>query len=197
MTITLVLLSGTLTVLLGRWLFGKWFNHVGLYGSIWSCTLVLFEADLVHFYPLVLETWLFIIAGWIGFVLGSASVVCARFALGVSSEDNEKAGGPERSLRTFTIMLWVLNAIVIFDMIYLIRVISGLIGGMDNFLGAAILLYALRTSGGNPGRHPIFECLGARRMSSWRDIHSPQGESTVGCNHPFYCHRHRFNVVPG
>lgn len=154
MTITLVLLSGTLTVLLGRWLFGKWFNHVGLYGSIWSCTLVLFEADLVHFYPLVLETWLFIIAGWIGFVLGSASVVCARFALGVSSEDNEKAGGPERSLRTFTIMLWVLNAIVIFDMIYLIRVISGLIGGMDNFLGAAILLYALRTSGGIPGAIP-------------------------------------------
>jgi oligosaccharide repeat unit polymerase len=156
MIITLTLFFGFLTILLGRWLFGKWFNHVGLYGAIWSCSLALFHADLVPYYPLTFEAWLVIIVGWIGFVLGSASIVCARFAIGKLDVSNgESANKPmEPNLRVFTFVLWVLNVVVIFDMINLIHVISNLISGWGNFFGSAVLLYTLRTSGGIPGAIP-------------------------------------------
>src|ERR1051326_3685406 len=82
MTIYLILTSGILGVLLGRFLFGRWFNHVSLYSGIWGSSLVLFECRLIDYYPLEPETWLIIAAGWISFVCGSLVVVLARWACG-------------------------------------------------------------------------------------------------------------------
>jgi oligosaccharide repeat unit polymerase len=156
MTIELILIAGILSVFLGRWMFGKWFNHVALYGAIWGGSLALFCAGFVPYYPLAFETWVVIIAGWIGFILGSASVVCARFALGLSTHEEGRSARDEMEpdLRMFTIVLWVLNTIVVFDMIHLIRVISHLIGGLNNFFAVAGFLYHLRVTGGIPGAIP-------------------------------------------
>ena len=81
MIIALIILAGISTVLLGRWMFGRWFNHVGLYGAMWSFSLALFQVGLIYYYPLEMETWFIIITGWLAFVMGSGTVVCARFAM--------------------------------------------------------------------------------------------------------------------
>jgi hypothetical protein len=90
MSIAILLMAGFLSVLLGRFLFGNWFNHVSLYGSIWSISLSLFQARLIWYYPLAPETWMLIGAAWFAFIVGSITVVA--FQRFVGSDHKEKEG---------------------------------------------------------------------------------------------------------
>ncbi len=162
MTIELIVLAGFLTVLLGRWMLGTWFNHIGIYGAIWSATLGLFHVGLIHYYPLESETWLVIIAGWLAFLLGSASMVAVRFALADASARDEFSGSPasEDSLRRFAWVLWILNAVITAEAIHHFRVISDLIGGISNFNRVANVLYFLRVKQEIPGMIPYLGSAG-------------------------------------
>jgi oligosaccharide repeat unit polymerase len=81
MTIIFILFVGVISVLLGRWMFGTWFNHVSIYSGIWSFSLFLFELRFIHYYPLELETWLLIYGAWFAFIIGSTTIVVARNVL--------------------------------------------------------------------------------------------------------------------
>ncbi|MEK9137481.1 MAG: hypothetical protein AAB393_10195, partial [Bacteroidota bacterium] len=111
MTIALILLSGILTVLLGRWMFGKWFNHVGLYGVVWSFSLCMFHVGLIRYYPLESETWLVIAGGWIAFVFGSGVAICARFAVHNKTQEvlNEPSNISGIEHTHLLRILWVIN----------------------------------------------------------------------------------------
>jgi oligosaccharide repeat unit polymerase len=165
MTITLILISGVLTVLLGRWMFGQWFNHVGLYGFIWCGSLLLFHSGLIAYYPLELETWLLIGAGWLAFTLGAAMVVAARFSLGLraplslASTTNRLSGGDADNI-VFRRILVVMNAIIVVDAIYEVHVAATLAGSVNNILALGNLLYKLRATEGLPGMIPYLSSMG-------------------------------------
>ena len=162
MTIVLILSAGFLTVLLGEWMFGTWFNHVTLYGLAWSLTLALFHAGLLYFYPLETETWLVMGSAWLAFVLGSASIVAARFALAQTDpavramEDTQTKDGS----RTLWMVLWVFNAVIVSEAIHHTYIISQLIGGITNFSRVANIVYNLRVKQEIPGMIPYLSSAG-------------------------------------
>jgi hypothetical protein len=165
MTITLILLCGILTVLLGRWMFGKWFNHVGLYGFTWSVSLGLFHTGLINYYSLEFETWLLIGAGWLSFTLGSATVVAARFSFGwrkrlslAGASDHISVGDDDHNI-LYKILV-VMNAIIVVDAIHEVHIAATLAGSLTNILALGNLLYKLRTSEGLPGLIPYLSSLG-------------------------------------
>jgi oligosaccharide repeat unit polymerase len=161
MTITLIVLAGVLTILLGRWLFGMWFNHLGLYGAAWSFSLALFHVGLIRYYPLETETWMIIVAGWLAFVAGSVSVVMARFSTGGDRNSNPKSGpSHEPGLQVVRIALWVLIIVHVLDTIHLVLLVSNLIGGLNNFFVVANILYNIRIKGGIPGAIPYVSSFG-------------------------------------
>ena len=156
MTIALTLLACILTVLLGRWMFGRWFNHVGLYGFLWGTTLALFQSGLMYFYPLEPETWLVIGAGWAAFVTGAAFIVAARFAAGAPEESSAPTRLPEpmNASRILRAVLWILNVVLAIEAIRHAMIISHLIGGIANFGRVANILYNLRIRQEIPGLIP-------------------------------------------
>jgi oligosaccharide repeat unit polymerase len=162
MTIGLTLSAGILTVMIGRWMFGTWFNHVALYGAAWSGTLALFHDGLIEYYPLETETWLVIGAGWVAFVLGSAFIVAVRFSLGspapsgVSVPDGQPADAP----RVLRAVLWVFNVVIALEAARHAYIIAQLIGGITNFNRVANILYMLRVKQEIPGMIPYLSSAG-------------------------------------
>lgn len=161
MTIALILLFSLLTVVLGRSMFGGWFNHVGMYGFIWGSSLALFHVGLIAYYPLETETWMAIAAGWGAFVLGSAVIVGARYAAlregraAVTSSGGAHAVDPSQLVR----ILWIVNVITVADAIYELYNVSRILGGVSNILALGNLLYSLRSHEGIPGAIPYVGTL--------------------------------------
>ena len=162
MTIGLTSLAGLLTVLLGRWMFGKWFNHLSLYGVCWGFSLALFHVGLIYYYPLEAETWLVIGAGWLAFVLGSATIVAARFSLGRTDLPGTftPGAGTDDASRTLGVVLWIFNVVIVIEAIHHASVISRLIGGITNFSRVANILYNLRVKQEIPGMIPYLSSAG-------------------------------------
>lgn len=162
MTITLILFAGLLTGLLGQWMFGKWFNHVTLYGLAWSLTLALFHTGLLYYYPLETKTWMVIGSGWLAFVLGSSSVVAARFALARADLTDSliKDMQTEDPSSTLRVVLWVFNAVIVVEAIHHTYIISQLIGGITNLSHVGNILYNLRVKGEIPGMIPYLSSAG-------------------------------------
>jgi oligosaccharide repeat unit polymerase len=156
MTIALILLAGILTVLLGRWMFGKWFNHVGLYGISWSFSLALFHVGLIHYYPLETETWMIIASGWIAFVIGSAVVVCAKNMLNDNVDETSNAASRSSQIDPSQMLslLWIINVIAIVDATYQIYNAARVLGGISNIIELGNLLYLTRAQEGVAGAVP-------------------------------------------
>jgi len=158
----LILAGGASTVVIGRWMFGKWFNHVSLYGGIWSASLALFELKLINYYPLEPETWIVIIGAWLAFVFGSLMVVLARFALGsplaapLTGLSMETTGLEQRSMRT---ILWVLNVVSLFAALQHWYIVVKKFGSVENVVVFGNLVYSLRVAGEFPGMLPYFDSL--------------------------------------
>jgi len=78
MILFIILLIGISSILLSKYYFGKWFNHLSLYSCIWMSMLFFYEIRLIRYYELSLNTWLVIISAFVGFVLGIMTIFCAR-----------------------------------------------------------------------------------------------------------------------
>lgn len=86
MTVFLSLLIGIPLILLGKYLFKKWFNPFSLYIAIWTSMVSLYELKLIQFNTLTLKTFLIIIAGALLFLLGVLTIYSARYSLGISND---------------------------------------------------------------------------------------------------------------
>lgn len=161
MFIFVVALVGVISVLLGRWMFKRWYNHVGLYGAMWSSSLALFHIGLVQYYPLETVTWFVIAAGWLAFILGAALVVCGRYALGVGAVEAMGDAAVESKITPSILLriLWIINFITIADSIYEVYNVSRLLGGVSNIFTLGNLLYRLRVEEGVPGSIPYLGSL--------------------------------------
>jgi oligosaccharide repeat unit polymerase len=161
MTILLIILISMATIMLGRVMFGQWFNHVGLYAAVWGGSLALFHIGWIYYYPLEAETYLIIAAGWVAFVLGSAVVVAGRFAVRASSADSREDACRhyEDELRTLSRVLWTMNVITVADSVYEISNVSRIMGGFSKIFSLGNMLYTLRVQEGIPGAIPYVGTL--------------------------------------
>jgi oligosaccharide repeat unit polymerase len=161
MIIAIIILAGISTVLLGRWMFGRWFNHVGLYGAIWSFSLALFQVGLIYYYPLEMETWFIIITGWLAFVMGSGTVVCARFAMDSNAVEVSRMNKTTSEVAPSSVLrvLWIINIITVIYSIYTVYNISRLLGSVSNIFIMGNLLYQVRVHEEIPGAIPYVGTL--------------------------------------
>lgn len=163
-SLLVIAICGIGFVLLGRYVFKMWFNHVSIYSGIWSLSLLFFELRLIHYYPLESETWLIIISGGMAFILGSLTVAVARAAVNrkVSYEDISGKMSPELLDKE---VLLVRNIVLILSGIsFLIAlqhwyIVIKEFGGIANVLIWGNLVYSFRVSEGLPGSIPYIDSL--------------------------------------
>jgi oligosaccharide repeat unit polymerase len=161
-TIFILLILGTLGVLIGRFAFGRWFNHVSLYTAIWGSMLGLFEIRLINYYPLQIETWIIIAVGWFAFMAGSLTVTVARRALGSAHEREDRLTNPllaETNLRRVKTILLSLNIVSFLAAAHSLYIVSQMFGGLTNALALGNLLYSYRVLEGLPGAIPYLSSL--------------------------------------
>jgi oligosaccharide repeat unit polymerase len=145
-----ILIIGVGSIFLGRWVFGAWFNHVSLYSGIWSLSISFFELGLIKYYPLESETWLLIIGAWIAFMIGSLTIVAARYALrGGTPRDSHLTNGVNLipvfdEALTLNRLLWILNFFTLIVALQHWYVVIQKFGSVANvFIWANILRTAL------------------------------------------------------
>jgi oligosaccharide repeat unit polymerase len=162
MSIFLLLLAYLFSVFVGKSMFGKWFNHVFLYSTVWGGTLILFELKLINYYPLESETWIIILTTWILFLLGSITIGVARNSLKSDSlilnDKVEPIVKENELLQLRTILIW-LNIITLFAGIYDLYLVSKIFGSLTNAFLFGNLLYSYQVSEGLPGSIPFFSSL--------------------------------------
>jgi oligosaccharide repeat unit polymerase len=154
MIIILILLLGFVAIFSGRWLFGRWYNHVSLYALEWAICLALFQSDLIRFYTPTMDTWAIIAAGCASFIIGSALVLGGRYALGndMPNRSMQALAASEHSL--FLKILWALALLTVIDALHNVDIVLKLTGSFSNFFVLGNLLYSVRVQEGLPGSIP-------------------------------------------
>ena len=97
-------------VVLGRVLFRGWFNHLSLYAAVWGVSLTALQMELIEYYPLTGETWLFVLAGGAAFLFGSLTPPAAWYSSRTFPPPAAVFPAGEVELATLRRMLWVLRS---------------------------------------------------------------------------------------
>jgi|SRR5579862_4658116 len=158
--ISFIILNCVFGTLIGRYCFGRWFNHLSLYAWIWTLVLVLYQIGMIHYYPLEPETWLVIFDGWAAFVLGAVTIYIAKKAMrGETHEQVNIARDPEQELHLLEKVLWILCAISSVAVIQHWLVLLHKFGSITNVITYGGLVYMLRVEGEITGEVPYFDSL--------------------------------------
>ncbi|MBL1212936.1 MAG: oligosaccharide repeat unit polymerase [Ignavibacteriae bacterium] len=88
MIFLLLLVSALPGILLGKYIFTKWFNPVTIYTLIWYSMLNLYHLKLLRYYDLNVETWLYISGAYLSLLIGSATVYTARRIFNIKPSNN-------------------------------------------------------------------------------------------------------------
>jgi oligosaccharide repeat unit polymerase len=91
-------------ILIGRWLLGRWVNHVSIYSVVWGISLFACELHLLVYNPISTVAWLYIAIAWMSVILGSALVVFAT-----RDQSSDRAVMPEFNLSYLRIPILVLS----------------------------------------------------------------------------------------
>jgi len=103
-----------LTAGAGRWLFGRWFNHLTLYSLTWGAALFFYGLDLIHYYPITPTAWGYILLAWAQILVGAAVVVAvARRAPDRGREAPTDSAPATGALATAILVLCALSAVAL------------------------------------------------------------------------------------
>uniref|UniRef100_A0A7V2ZLF9 Oligosaccharide repeat unit polymerase n=2 Tax=Ignavibacterium album TaxID=591197 RepID=A0A7V2ZLF9_9BACT len=73
-----------ISLVIGRLLFSRLFNHISLYSFVWFIIVFLFDQRLIRYNPISISTWLIIILAYLSFLLG---VLTAYTAAKMNNEE--------------------------------------------------------------------------------------------------------------
>lgn len=73
-----------ISLVIGRLLFSRLFNHISLYSFVWFIIVFLFDQRLIRYNPITISTWLIIILAYLSFLLG---VLTAYTAAKMNNEE--------------------------------------------------------------------------------------------------------------
>lgn len=66
-----------ISLVIGRLLFSRLFNHISLYSFVWFIIVFLFDQRLIRYNPISISTWLIILLAYLSFLLGVLSAYTA------------------------------------------------------------------------------------------------------------------------
>ncbi len=164
MILLLVLVITSLGVILGKFLFKKWFNHLTLYCLIFGGSLFLYELKLLPYFELTNLTWFIIISSFLSFLFGILTVISRRNLYLEKPTFLEKT---DISLRIFSDGGKTLKyAIIIFSLISLYsaydfwKVLINQFGSIPGVLINSRIIYSLNVSGKLKGTIPYIALFG-------------------------------------
>ncbi len=162
MSMLAIILGTLIIVLVGRFAFGHFYNHVSLYAAVWGGALALFDMRLINYYPIEDETWALIYSGSFCFIIGALTVWAYHRARTPNFKKIQPAAAdftnPE--LRTsLTRILWFLNVLTFAVVIQHWYAMSKVAGGFAQVLLFSNLMYSFRVEWGIPGSIPYIKCL--------------------------------------
>ena len=163
MSVFLVIVVGLSSILISRFIFLKWFNHVALYSFIWMGMVGLYEIKLIRYSSLTIQTWSLIIGTFLAFILGTVTVLTARSS---QSRNNIIFQESELDLPLFADDGRILKYfILLFSFIGIISaiqhwmVLMNKFGSIADILINAYQVYNLRVKGEIEGIVPYFWLL--------------------------------------
>jgi len=149
--------TGFVGVVTGRFIFGRWFNHLSLYSFIWGTGLTLYEMRLIDYQPITGEVWMLLGYAWSAFVAGAATLAIARTAVDVSNESAIlKTANPFSERRVFIIAIVILSAIALISTLRRWSILIDMFGDIPGVLFSGYKIYRLRIDGKLPGVIPYF-----------------------------------------
>lgn len=166
MILTTLIIAMTVSgVLIGRWAFHRWYNHISIYSTVWGVSLFLLELRLINYYVIEDEVWWIIFTAWILFIIGSLTVVAAKRATDDGHETD--LDGNDRTSedhvfverRVLEVALWILIAVSMAGAIQTWLVLIDMFGSVSNVILRGAFLYSMRVSEGIKGAVPYFKFL--------------------------------------
>ncbi|MDY0083440.1 MAG: hypothetical protein RBR74_09690, partial [Ignavibacteriaceae bacterium] len=127
MIIIISLFIAIASVFLGKYIFGRLFNHISLYVFAWLPIIVLFQLKLIRYQELSTEVWLLILFAYLSFLLGTLTIYAGRKLNGSSNEYNVKYNWSVDNGRTIRLL------VLVFGIIGLLAVIQNWIALLYKF----------------------------------------------------------------
>ncbi len=144
-----------LTVWVGLRAYGRWINHVTIYGVVWGTQIILFQLRFINYPDLSVETSAFIFGAWLVFVV--AALTFRRFY--AAKELNNRAIFP-LDMGVTTIVLVLFTVIGALGTYQHWTVLLKMFGSVKGAIVNANLLYSFRRSeAGFPGMWPYVDSV--------------------------------------
>ncbi len=153
-------------IIIGKLCFKKWFNHVSIYSALWGFTIFLYDAHLISYYYMESETWVIIFGSWCLFIIGSVTVVFAKW----TNPDRSITGTPsprqfvsavdeEYERKVMEWMLWIMIIISLIAALHTWYILVQMFGSVTNVILRGAFLYTIRVADGIKGTVPYFKFL--------------------------------------
>jgi oligosaccharide repeat unit polymerase len=145
--------------MIGYYLFGKWFNPISLYCSVWYVNLGLFELKLMNYTPLTSFAWFVISVAYLSYLFGiftyiSASKIAPRNFNGISSKNYLSVFLNSNNEAAVKWIIFITGAIGLFDSLWHWMILINKYGSFAGVFLNANEIYSLRVKGKLEGLLP-------------------------------------------
>lgn len=153
LTLFIYMVIAVWTVWLGVRLYGRWINHVTIYGTVWGIQMILFQIKLIDYPDLSFETLAFIFGAWVVFVVSSVTI--RNYYSSKSPNVVLEQKGSKILVVTF-VLFTIIGAIGTYQhWTVLIR----MFGSVRETILHGYLLYTMRIREGIPGEWPYVDSV--------------------------------------
>lgn len=164
MSLLLIFVISFLGIILGKFLFKHWFNHLTLYCIIFGGSLFLYELKLLPYMDLIPNAWFIMLSAFISFLMGILVIISARnisrgnatylkksvISLKIFSDDGKTL---KYAIIIFSIISW-------YSAIELWMIFIKQFGSVPAVLLNAQVIYQMNVSGKITGNTPYLHLLG-------------------------------------
>jgi len=164
MSLLLIAVIVFLGMILGKFLFKNWFNHLTLYCVIFGGSLFLFELKLLPYIDLTSYAWLLMISAFLSFLIGILTIVSARNLYNTNPISIEKSNislkifADNGTTLKFTILIF--GIISMYSAIELWMIFINQFGSIPAVLLNGEVIYRMNVSGKIKGNTPYLHLLG-------------------------------------
>jgi len=164
MSLLLITVIIFLGMILGKYLFKHWFNHLSLYCLIFGGSLFLYELKLLPYIDLTADTWFIMISSFLAFLVGILTIVSARNLYKENATHIEKSDISMKIFiddgKTLKYAIIILGLISLYAAIELWVILINKFGSLPAVLLNAEVIYRLNVEGKITGNTPYIFLLG-------------------------------------
>lgn len=164
MSLILISVVSILGILLGKFLFKKWLNHLTLYCFLFGSSIFLYELKLLPYVNIIPFAWFIVIISFLSFLFGTITIISARNLFKENPTLIEKSdisfkifsdGG-----KTLKYAIILFSLISIYSTIEFWMVLIKQFGSIPGVLINAQIIYRLNISGELKGSTPYINLFG-------------------------------------